>query len=125
MLVTAGIILKEGKILIAKRKEGKWEFPGGKVEKGESVEECLKRELKEELNIEVDFIKPFCIVSDEDIELHVFIIFCDEEPTAKIHKELRWVGMDEIEIYEFMNLDKKIIEELKSRGFENIKFKNL
>lgn len=125
MLVTAGIILKEGKILIAKRKGEKWEFPGGKVERGEGIEECLKRELKEELNIRVDSIEPFCKVKDNGIELHVFIIFCDEEPVAGVHEELKWVDMNEIDRYEFMNADKKVVEEIKSRGLKNIKFKNL
>ena len=55
--VAAAIIEKDGKILIAKRKKGsslagKWEFPGGKIEPGESPEECLKREMKEEFDIE-------------------------------------------------------------------------
>jgi 8-oxo-dGTP diphosphatase len=56
--VTAAILDKEGRIIIAQRKSsdhlsGKWEFPGGKVENGETPEECLARELKEEFDIEV------------------------------------------------------------------------
>ena len=55
--VTAAIIQREGKILAARRKPGAhmagfWEFPGGKIEPGESPEECLRRELKEELSID-------------------------------------------------------------------------
>ncbi|NSW92570.1 MAG: NUDIX domain-containing protein [Firmicutes bacterium] len=54
--VTAALIVKDNQILIAKRKSNaklanKWEFPGGKIEAGETPEECLRRELKEELNI--------------------------------------------------------------------------
>ncbi len=57
--VTCAIIEKEGKILIARRAidqklAGKWEFPGGKIEDGESPEECLKRELEEEFVIQTD-----------------------------------------------------------------------
>ncbi len=57
--VTCAIIEREGKILIARRAAdqklaGKWEFPGGKVEAGESPEECLKRELEEEFGIQVE-----------------------------------------------------------------------
>jgi 8-oxo-dGTP diphosphatase len=56
--VTAAIIERDGKILIAKRSStsslpNKWEFPGGKVEAGETTEECLARELWEEFNVEV------------------------------------------------------------------------
>ena len=56
--VVCGILIQNEKCLIAKRKTGdsvgKFEFPGGKVEKGETQKEALKRELKEELNIDVD-----------------------------------------------------------------------
>ena len=56
--VSAGIVCRNGKILICQRPKGKslagfWEFPGGKLEEGESLQDCLKRELKEELDIEV------------------------------------------------------------------------
>jgi 8-oxo-dGTP diphosphatase len=56
--VTAAILVKHGKIIIAQRKSsdrlsGKWEFPGGKIEPGETPEQCLSRELKEEFDIDV------------------------------------------------------------------------
>jgi len=56
--VTCGIIIKDGKVLAARRSQKmklplKWEFPGGKIQEGETEEECLKREIKEELNIEI------------------------------------------------------------------------
>ena len=56
--VTAAILVKDSKVLIAKRKPedkqpGKWEFPGGKIEAGESARECLKREMREEFGIDV------------------------------------------------------------------------
>ncbi len=55
--VTAAILVRDGKILIAQRKSsdhlaGKWEFPGGKLEDGESPEECLRRELQEEFGVD-------------------------------------------------------------------------
>ena len=61
-VVAAVIVNSGGKILIAKRKEGKslenlWEFPGGKVEKDEDEESCLKREMLEEFGIDVQVIK--------------------------------------------------------------------
>lgn len=62
--VTAAIIINNRKVLIAQRAEdqklaGKWEFPGGKVEAGETPEECLKREIKEELGIKIEVDKFF------------------------------------------------------------------
>ena len=57
--VGTGIIVRNGKIFIGQRPEGKplaglWEFPGGKLEAGETIEQCLKRELKEELDVEAE-----------------------------------------------------------------------
>lgn len=60
--VTCAIIIKENKIFVAQRSEImklplKWEFPGGKLEENESEIECIKREIKEEINIEIDVVK--------------------------------------------------------------------
>ena len=60
--VTCAIIIKDGKFLVTQRSAAmklplKWEFPGGKLEEGESEVDCIKREIKEELNIEIDVIQ--------------------------------------------------------------------
>lgn len=60
--VTCAIIYFKDKIFVVQRSESmplplKWEFPGGKIEKNESEEDCIKREIKEELNIEIDLVK--------------------------------------------------------------------
>jgi 8-oxo-dGTP diphosphatase len=60
--VAVGIIKQNGRILVCQRKKGgryalKWEFPGGKLESGEDVEQCLRRELREELSIEIDGVE--------------------------------------------------------------------
>lgn len=63
LIVTAAVIRDGDKVLVARRQSGhlagKWEFPGGKLEPGESPKECLARELKEELGIEVAVLKIF------------------------------------------------------------------
>ena len=121
MLVTAAIIIKGDKILIAKRREYmKWEFPGGRVEEGEKMEECLKREIKEELDIEIEILSHFMKVCHEydfgKIELHVFLAkYKHGEEKAREHEEIRWIKMNEIDAYEFMEADKKIVEEMKKR----------
>jgi 8-oxo-dGTP diphosphatase len=123
-IVTAGIIEKDGKILIAKRKSGKcigakWEFPGGKLEQGETPEECLKRELKEELDFDVEVgeyvISSFFYCDGREIELRAYkvryisgdMILCD-------HDEAQWVSPDELGNYEFTLPDVPIVKKLTS-----------
>lgn len=69
--VTAAIIRRNGKILICRRAEGScahlWEFPGGKTELGETPFECLTRELREELNIEIKPLREYCRMSSRHL----------------------------------------------------------
>ena len=109
--VTAGVIHKDGKILIARRKSGKcvganWEFPGGKLEEGETLEECLIRELKEELDIEVEIISYidsnifFC--GDTKIELVAYNVkYLSGKLKLVDHEEAKWVLPDELLEYKF------------------------
>ncbi len=120
VLVTAAIIIKNGKILIAKRKEGKWEFPGGRVEKGEDMEECLKREIKEELDMDIEILKHYMKVEHGEIELHAFIAKSNEKPKPLEHEEIKWIDMEEIDQYNFMEADKKIIEKMVREFDKNL-----
>ena len=109
--VAAGIITHEGRYLIARRKAGVhlgglWEFPGGKREAGETLEECLHRELREELNVRIGLPTPFQVVRHEYpekiVELHFFR--CRIETGVAIAldcAELRWVYPHEMAAFEF------------------------
>ena len=120
--VSAGIIEKDGKILIAHRKTGKcvgqkWEFPGGKVEAGETTEECLKRELKEELNIEVEIIEHFSTgmfeCENRDIELIAYRVkYLSGEIRPVDHDEIKWVSPHELTNYEFTLPDVPIAQKI-------------
>lgn len=121
MQVTAAIILKGNRFLIAKRKNDGWEFPGGRVEGEESYEECLIREIKEELDLEIKKLRLFTVVSGE-IELHVYLAKCEGEPLAKEHEEIRWIGIKDVDKYNFLTPDMKVVEELKRRWKEVILF---
>lgn len=120
--VVAGIIYKQNKFLIAKRnyqksQGGLWEFPGGKVELGENNEEALKREIKEELNIEIEVIKHLttCIhrYSDKTIEL---ICYKAKIITGEIelleHEDYKFITTKDFDKYEFAEADKKIFKKL-------------
>ena len=127
--VTAGLICKEGKILIATRPkgthlEGFWEFPGGKQEEGENLEECLKRELEEELGIEVMVDEHFLTVdheyTDKRISLHVFnCTWLRGEPVPLQRQETRWIDLTELPKFTFPPPDARVIETLTKRGKTN------
>ena len=115
VIVTAAIIFKDDRILIAKRGD-KWEFPGGKLEENESLEECIKREIKEELNIEISDIKNFGVEKENNIELHVFTAnFKKGRIKLNFHKEIKWVDANEILNYDFLDLDKKVAQKIAKR----------
>lgn len=123
MEVTAGIIQKDGKILICQRPEGKslaglWEFPGGKQEPGETLESCLERELKEELNLKITNISPLYTVHRPENNLHIHFFTCKPQPNSKPdkleHQSIRWIGMDELKKFHFCPSDAQLLERVPS-----------
>jgi A/G-specific adenine glycosylase len=121
--VTAAVIRKGLKILITRRPEkgllgGLWEFPGGKQKPGESLEECLRREIGEELGIAIAVGERFMQVkhaySHFKITLHLF--FC-RQLKGRIQKigvtDYRWVTVSELSGYAFPRADQRVIEMLQ------------
>lgn len=121
--VAAGLILREGRYLIAQRKVGVhlgglWEFPGGKCERGESLEDCLRRELREELGIEITTPVLFHVIRHEypekTVELHFFrCSIRDGQACALDCEDLRWVAPDELTKFEFPPADQPLIQALQ------------
>lgn len=99
--VVAAIIEKNDKILIAQRNkgefEGLWEFPGGKIESGETEQEALAREIKEEFNINID-VKDHLISIEHDystFHLNMSCYIChinDEQITLHDHYAIKWIN---------------------------------
>jgi 8-oxo-dGTP diphosphatase len=126
--VAAGLVYREGRYLIARRNPGVhlagfWEFPGGKCEAGETLEECLRRELFEELGIRIEVPTPFQIVRHEYdekiVELHFFHCRIESGQAAAIEcAEIRWVSPHELDNFEFPPADRPIIEALRRQGIE-------
>jgi len=121
--VTAGIIWKADKFLITLRPPkgllgGLWEFPGGKVEPGESLEACLEREIREELEIHIQVLSPLISVKHTythfKITLHTFhACYVSGEIVPHDCDEYRWIGVDELDAYVFPGADRKVIDWLK------------
>lgn len=119
--VVTAFIHKEGKILLGQRPkgslQGQWEFPGGKIELGETPEEALKRELQEELGIDAT-VGPLRMASSHAYgERGVVILFFDVmfwkgEPKSQHHVELKWVEPSDIRHYEIPEANRKILGQI-------------
>ena len=120
--VTAAIIYKADRLLITQRSHpeklaGLWEFPGGKVEKGESLEACLVREISEELELNIANLTPYLVVEhdygDFEIELHSFTANYDSgEIVLHTHKNAEWVSVSQLYEYGFVPADMPIVQKL-------------
>ncbi len=121
--VVAALIWKDNKLLICKRPRHKalpllWEFPGGKIESGETKFEALKREIKEELDviIETNDILEETIYHYDNFSvkltfINAFII--NGVPKLLEHEELRWVDVSKLENFEFCPADVEILIKIK------------
>ncbi len=122
--VTAAIILKSNRVLIAKRAPGenlagKWEFPGGKIEPGETPQECLKREIREELDVDIEVADYFgeSIFTYHSGTIKLTAFWCkwiSGDYTLNVHSHIAWVNRQELGLYDFAPADIPLVEKLKS-----------
>ena len=121
--VSAAIIKNpDNEILICRRGPGGsceflWEFPGGKIEQGESPEECLVRECLEELEIEIEILELFeqtkYSYPERDIEFMFFSASLKNGiPTPSVHDSIKWVSPDMLPDYEFCPADVSVVGRL-------------
>ena len=128
--VTAAIICQDDNYLICQRAQDDelpllWEFPGGKLEAGETLEECIIRECKEELAVDIRVIGEFGRTSYPHAgnEL-IFTFFCAEivggDISVNVHEQVKWVSAAELVDYEFCPADVEIVERIAggSTGLE-------
>jgi 8-oxo-dGTP diphosphatase len=128
-VVAAIMINHKNEILIARRKPeksqgGLWEFPGGKIEQGETPEESLKRELKEEMNIEIEVIKYFGenVHHYEKISIRLIAYKCRllrGDFTLSDHDKIQWVNYRGLENYQFAPADIPLVSKLLSTEKES------
>ena len=121
--VAAALIFHAGKLLITQRHAkahlgGLWEFPGGKREPGETYEECLAREIREELGVEIAVGKCFAEITHAYPEKHVHLKFflaqlTVGEPRTLDCAAVKWVTRAELDDYEFPAADAQLLVKLR------------
>lgn len=126
--VTAAIIWQNGRVLITKRPEGShleglWEFPGGKKEEAENLEECIAREINEELGVQIKPEKFLFTVSHEYetkiVDLYIFeCALVSGMPVPMEGQDMKWIKLEEISGYNFPPPDIEVIEFLR-RDYKN------
>ncbi|WP_208541164.1 8-oxo-dGTP diphosphatase MutT [Bartonella capreoli] len=126
LVVACALLDKDNRVLLAKRPSGRsmsglWEFPGGKVEEGETPEESLIRELKEELDIHVqknDFL-PLTFASHSYETFHLLMPFyiCRHYrgiPQGREGQNLKWIFINDLDKYSMPDADKPLVQVLKN-----------
>jgi len=121
-VIVAAVIIVDGRVLAAERSAppevaGRWEFPGGKVEPGESDQEALARECVEELGVRVevgDRIGPDVPLAHGRAVLRVFAVrlLGGDQPRALEHTAMRWLSADELDSVPWLPADKPIVAAL-------------
>ena len=128
--VTAAILCQNEKYLICQRAHDDalpllWEFPGGKVEDGETLEECILRECREELDLDIRVLGEFGRThyphAGNDL---VFTFFTAEivggEISVNVHEQIKWVAVTELGDYAFCPADIEIVDRIRTNGSEVI-----
>lgn len=120
--VSAAIIMKDNKIFVTQRGYGEfkdwWEFPGGKIEEGETPEECLKREIKEELKADINIDKYLCTVEYDYPNFHLkmecFICSLIDSHLELVEAEdAKFITKDQLDNIDFLPADLLVVKELK------------
>jgi A/G-specific adenine glycosylase len=124
--VTAAVLSRGEQVLIAQRKPnellgGMWEFPGGKQKPGESLENCLKREIKEELGVKIEVGEQVGVFRHAYTHFKVTLYAFDSrlvggQPCLNDHQAIEWVSLAELSNFPMGKIDRQISQTLQSRG---------
>lgn len=122
--VVAAIIKKENRFLATQRGYGEfkdgWEFPGGKIEADEEPREALKREIKEELAVDI-MIKDFLCTVEYQYDSFYLTMHCyicelvDETITLLEHEAAKWLTIEELDSVDWLPADVEVVEKLKKK----------
>jgi mutator protein MutT len=121
VVVLAGVIERDGRLLVTRRLRDThladyWEFPGGKCEAGETHEACLRRELREELDVEAvvgaEILTTECAYPERTVRLHFRWCRIHEDPKPVLGQAIRWVTREELRSMRFPEADEALIRML-------------
>ena len=127
--VSAAVIHRDGKIFATQRGygeyKGKWEFPGGKREEGESGEEALDREIREELDSKVKIEKLICTTDYDYPTFHLTMdvylsTLIEGKLTLLEHEDAQWVSLDSIDDLDWLPADWSVIDEIKKHFSDSL-----
>jgi mutator protein MutT len=119
IVVAAAVVERDGRFLVTRRikgshLEGLWEFPGGKCGAGESLGECLRREIAEELGAHVSVGEEIFRITHEypgrSITIHFFACSLTGDPRPLIGQEMQWVARRDLRSLEFPPADERLID---------------
>ena len=125
--VVAAVICKGDMVFASQRGYGEWkdwwEFPGGKVESGETLEEALKREIREELSTEINVDAFLCTVKYDyprfRLKMHCYLCsLLTEALHLNEHEAAKWLGKDELDSVKWLPADLEVVEEIKRMRME-------
>ncbi len=125
LIVTAAVIERNGHFFMTRRLKGThladmWEFPGGKCDPGESLTECLERELLEELGTRAIIGREIFTVEhsypERTVRLHFFSTNLLDEPQPLLGQEMRWVSRQELRALQLPEADRCLVELLTNNG---------
>lgn len=121
--VVVAIIVRDGRIFATQRGYGEWkdwwEFPGGKIEPGESTEDALKREIREELGTEIEVDELLTTVEygypKFHLTMHCYLCTIISGDLSLLeHEDARWLALDELDCVKWLPADKDVIEKLST-----------
>ena len=124
--VVAAIILRDGRIFATQRGYGEWkdwwEFPGGKIEPGESTEDALKREIREELATEIEVDELLTTVEYDypkfHLTMHCYLCTIISGDLSLLeHEDARWLALDELDCVKWLPADVEAVNRLRSASF--------
>lgn len=122
--VAAAIIVKDGEVLAAQRGYGEfkdgWEFPGGKLEAGETGEQACIREIREELHVVIGDLSPLCTVEHDYDSFHLSMecftcVIREGTISDTEHENLRWLSANQLWDVNWLPADVKVVEALEKR----------